>query len=424
METPHNSKSACSTLSVPLRLAYFVSHPIQYQAPLLRRIAAEPDVDMTVFFSSDVSVRGHVDPGFGVNVKWDVPILAGYKHEFLPRMRDADHLSFFRPLNWGFMSRLRGKFDVVWVHGYATLSALQAILAARLLGIPVLMRTDSTLFDRPRSAAKRLAKRVFFRVLEQCVDGVLTIGSGNLAYWRYYFGDRVPTFRLNYAVDNEFFQLRCREASKERDFMRRQLGLEEGRPVILFASKLQERKRCSDLLDAFLRLESSRDDRARPYLLIVGDGEERAKLEKRAKDAQTSDVRFLGFQNQQSLPAFFDLCDVFVLVSVDEPWGLVVNEVMNAGKAVIVSTEVGCQMDLVEDGVNGYVVKPGDIDGLACALSRVLAHPAKTRLMGTKSLEKIQAYSFEQNVSELRRALEALEPSFGANRELASANHA
>jgi len=44
--------------------------------------------------------------------------------------------------------------------------------------------------------------------------------------------------------------------------------------------------------------------------------------------------------------------------------------------------------------------------------------------MGTKSLEKIQAYSFEQNVSELRRALEALEPGFGANRELASANHA
>ena len=218
MERIINNSAASRTSARPLRLAYFVSHPIQYQAPLLRRIAAEPDIDLTVFFSSDVSVRGHIDPGFGVNVHWDVPLLAGYKYEFLPRIRNADHLSFFRPLNWGFIRRLRGKFDVVWIHGYATLSALQAILAARLLGIPVLMRTDSTLFDRPRSTGKRLVKRVFFRGLEHCVDGVLTIGSANLEYWQYYFGDRVPTFRLNYAVDNQFFQSRCREAEKKRDF--------------------------------------------------------------------------------------------------------------------------------------------------------------------------------------------------------------
>ena len=139
-----------------LRLAYFVSHPIQYQAPLLRRIAAEPDIDLTVFFFSDISVRGHVDPGFGVRVKWDVPLLSGYKFEFLPRVRDARGLSFARPLNWGFYQKLReGKFDAVWVHGYATLSAIQSILAARMLGIPVLLRAESTLSDRPRSSFTR-----------------------------------------------------------------------------------------------------------------------------------------------------------------------------------------------------------------------------------------------------------------------------
>jgi hypothetical protein len=63
----------------PVRVAYFVSHPIQYQAPLLRRIAQEPDIDLTVFFSSDVSARGYKDAGFGVHVQWDVPLLDGYK---------------------------------------------------------------------------------------------------------------------------------------------------------------------------------------------------------------------------------------------------------------------------------------------------------------------------------------------------------
>src|ERR1700730_16852807 len=113
-----------TTTDIPgrkLRLAYFVSHPIQYQAPLLRRVAQESDIDLKVFFSSDISVRGHMDPGFGVAVKWDVPLLAGYQYEFLPRLRDSDRHTFSRPLNWGIYKRLReGKYDAIWVHGYAT----------------------------------------------------------------------------------------------------------------------------------------------------------------------------------------------------------------------------------------------------------------------------------------------------------------
>src|SRR5215472_17914387 len=107
-----------------IRLAYLVSHPIQYQAPLLRRIAQEPDIDLTVFFGSDFSVRDYKDEGFGVGVKWDVPLLDGYRHEFLPVLRDNATVSVTTPLNYGIARRLRGVsgkpgFDVLWVHGYA-----------------------------------------------------------------------------------------------------------------------------------------------------------------------------------------------------------------------------------------------------------------------------------------------------------------
>jgi glycosyltransferase involved in cell wall biosynthesis len=400
-----------------LRLAYFVSHPIQYQAPLLRRIAQETDIDLKVYFFSDISVRGHVDPGFGVALKWDVPLVAGYQHEFLPRRRDSGRLSFSRPLNWGIYKRLRdGQYDAVWVHGYAMASALQVILAARSLGIPVLMRAESTLFDRPRSRQKTITKALFFRALKTCISAVLSIGDANSAYWRHYLGEEMPIFPFNYSVDNEFFQQRCREASVTREDFRRELQLEPGRCVILYASKLQTRKRCGDLLEAFLRLASEHTIEPLPYLLIVGDGEERTALQEQAKSARPGDVRFLGFQNQTALPRFFDLCDVFVLASVDEPWGLVVNEVMNAGKAIIVSSEVGCQKNLVEDGVNGCVVRARDVDGLANSLNRVLADPQRSREMGLKSLEKIHDFSFEQNVSGLRNALEAVVPAFKAVR--------
>src|SRR5277367_5548307 len=90
-----------------VRLAYLVSHPIQYQAPLLRRIAQEPDIDLTVFFGSDFSVRGYKDEGFGVGVKWDVPLLEGYEYEFLPVLRDKATVSITSPMNRGIASRLR-----------------------------------------------------------------------------------------------------------------------------------------------------------------------------------------------------------------------------------------------------------------------------------------------------------------------------
>jgi glycosyltransferase involved in cell wall biosynthesis len=401
-----------------LRLAYFVTHPIQYQAPQLKRIAQEPDIDLNVFFGSDLSIRGDVDQEFGVRVQWDTPLLEGYNYEFLPRWRDArdgEIPGFSRPLNKHVAKRIgEEKVDAVWVHGYHYLTHMLAIRAASARNIPVLLRTDSSLHDRPRSALKLAAKKVFFNLLRPHISGVLSVGEENTAYWRENLGPDVRVFRCNYAVDNEFFQRQCEAAAKTREEFRSSLCLEPGRPVILFAAKLIPRKRCGDLLEAFLKLIRSWSGGPKPYLLIVGDGEQRAALEARAAQASAGDVRFLGFRNQSELPRFYDLCDVFVLASVDEPWGLAINEVMNAGRPVIVSDQVGCHKDLVKSGVNGFVVRPGDPGELAESLRTVLADPERCRIMGQESQKIVANYSFNQNVTGLRQALQAVRPGFPA----------
>ena len=407
-ESPRESPTA------KLRLAYLVSHPIQYQAPLLRRIAREPDIDLTVFFGSDFSVKGYRDEGFGgVGVKWDVPLLEGYRHEFLPVLRDNATVSPTTPLNYGIASRLRGSggqptFDALWVHGYASVNALHAMTAAKALGIPVLLRAESWLGDRERSDAKLAAKRLFFRALGQMVDAVLPIGSRNAEYWRYYLGEDFPLFSMPYAVDNEYFQRRSREAEARRDELRAELGFDPSRPVILFASKLQSRKQAADLLDAYKRLSPGPGIEPHPYLVIVGDGEERTALGRKAEDTGFHSIRFCGFRNQSELPRFFDLATVFVLPSRHEPWGLIVNEVMNAGRAVIVSDEVGCQRDLITDGVEGAVFPAGDVEALTGALRRTLASPEIAAEMGRRALERIDAWNFEEDVRGLRRALAAV----------------
>ncbi len=377
---------------------------------MLRRIAQEPDIDLTVFFGSDFSLHEYKDEGFGVGVKWDVSLLDGYRYEFLPVIRDNGTQTVTTPLNHGIMSRLRGQdgtpsFDVLWVHGYAMVNAMQGILAAKSLGIPVLLRADMWLRDRPRSGAKLALKRFFFEGLKKLVDGILPVGTLNAEYWRHYLGDDVPLFLMPYAVDNDYIQKRSVEARAGRDELMQELNLVAGRPVILFASKLQRRKHCNDLLEAYKSLVNDWNAGPAPYLLIVGDGEERAALEEKVARSGLDGVRFCGFRNQSELPRFFDLSTVFVLPARHEPWGLIVNEVMNAGRAVIVSDDVGCQPDLITDGVEGYVYPVGDVGALIEALRRTLHSPEATAEMGRRALEKIRTWSFEEDVHALRSAI-------------------
>ncbi len=388
----------------PIRLAYLVSHPIQYQSPLLRRIAQEPGIDLTVFFGSDFSTRGYMDEGFGVEVKWDIPLLNGYKSEFLPALRDNGTEGVFSPISHGLLTRLRN-FDALWVHGYATVNQMHGILAANILDIPVLVRSDSQLKDRPRSGLKLAIKNVFFVLLRNLVDGVLVSGTLNADYWRHYMGKDFPLFMLPYAVDNDWFQQQCRLAATTRPQLEAGLDLTPGRPVILFASKLQTRKLCSDLVSAYAALVEGAAEATQPYLVIAGDGEERSNLEAQVAALGLTGVRFAGFRNQTEIPRFLALATVFVLPARHEPWGLIVNEAMNAAIPIIVTDDIGAQPDLVTDGVEGCVYPVGDIAALTNALRRVLATPETAARMGQRALERINQWSFEADVAGLREAL-------------------
>ena len=393
-----------------LRLAYVVSHPIQYQAPLLRRLALEPDIELTVLFGSDLSTRAYHDEGFGVEVSWDTPLLSGYNFRFLPSLRDPGTVTATTPLSRSLLRALRSTdgspaFDAVWVHGYASLNALRAIAAAHWLGLPVLVRAESWLGDRPRTKAKLLAKSALLHLLRPFIAANLPIGSHNADYWRTYFGREVPQFTVPYAVDNAFFAERAAQERQRLPELRKELELDPGRPVILFASKLQKRKGAADLLKAYGHLCGGETVAQRPYLVIVGDGEERSHLERLSEDGGLDGVRFVGFRNQTELPRFFALADVFVLPSRHEPWGLIVNEAMAAGCPVVVSSEVGAAPDLISEGVEGFTFPAGDLAGLTQGLTRCFDGSTCLACMGVRAAQRMQRWDFEADIRGLRQAL-------------------
>ena len=390
------------------RVAYLVTHPIQYQAPMLRAISAQPDIALTALFQSDMSLQTYEDAGFGQAIRWDVSLLDGYEHEFLPGLWRHGPVTAQRPVNWGFASRLRrSRFDALWVHGYARCVNWAAMACAKARGLKVFVRDEATLFSAERSSARRAAKRLFFSVLSAAADAFLAVGTANRKYYLAQGIAKERIFHMPYCVDNKFFAERARAAAAQRDRLRGDLGLAPGRAVILYASKFEPRKRPRDLLEAYDRLLRRSAVARPPYLLYAGDGTLRAGLEEEARARNLLGVKFLGFRNQTELPPLYDLCDVFVLPSTREPWGLVVNEVMAVGRPVIVSDQVGCAADLVRNGVNGAVFPAENVDELGAALEAVLANPDRTKQMGIESRNIMTHWTFNQDIAGLRCALQS-----------------
>ena len=164
-------------------------------------------------------------------------------------------------------------------------------------------------------------------------------------------------------------------------------------------------KRAQDLLEAYIGMSPDQVQEPHPYLMFIGDGSQRKALENAPGPRHWSSIKFLGFRNQTELPGYYDLGDVLVLPSAFEPWGLVINEVMNAGRAVVVSDQVGCGPDLVRPGENGAVFPAGDIVRLRQALVDLTGDLRECRAMGEKSLEIIKTWGLEEDIAGLKQAL-------------------
>lgn len=382
-----------------VRLAWISTHPIQYQAPLLRQIGACPDIELTALFFSDFSTRSFVDPEFNRTIQWDTPLLEGYHSEFLPGTgSQVSTIKAFEPRVGGLSERLkRTNFDAVLVQGWQHYGMLKAAWLAKRAGLQVLMRCEATDHVASSTGLKGKAREAVVSFLLSNVNKCLAIGTRNREF---YLRRGVKTESIGsmpYCVDNDHFRQKAQ--ATDVSALRAELGMDATRPVILYASKLMRRKFPDHLLQAYAQLPEPR-----PYLLYVGDGELRPALEAEVESRKLADVRLLGFRNQSELPAFYALSDIFVLPSINETWGLVINEAMNAGCAIISTDQVGSAVDLVEHGKNGYVLKAGDIPALTASLNSCL-DPERLQAMQTESLKRIEHWGIRENVQGLRAAL-------------------
>jgi len=380
------------------------SHPVQYASPHFRLYAKDPRLEILVAYCGLQGAQPHVDQEFGIEVKWDVPLLEGYPWIAVKNRSWRPGLgSFFGLFNPGMWSLIRrGKFDAVVLYtGYVNATFWIAIAAAKVSGAAVLFGTDAhVLSSRDNQGWKLSVKKLFWPRLFRLADTVILPSSGGAALMRSLGIAEERIVVTPYCVDNDWWIAESRRV--DRDAVRRRWEVPKAAPVVLFCAKLQPWKRPQDVLHAFARANL-----ASPYLVFVGDGAMRSTLESEAESLGISDrVRFLGFVNQSGLPETYTASDLLVLASEYEPFGVVVNEAMLCGCPVMVSDRVGARFDLVREGETGFVFPMGDVGALSELLRECLQSPNLLKRLSQAARDRVASWSPAQNLEALVAALE------------------
>lgn len=372
------------------KVAWIVTHPIQYYSPMYREISESNEIDLTVYYFSDFSVKGYVDKEFNKEIKWDIPLLDGYKYKFFKNFSwSKSHGKFFSYLNLELIKELKNNnYDLVIIHGWNTLSHMLAVMTCIVFGIPYALRGDTNALDiNKASSFKRKVRNKLLKGLFYKASALFYIGEQNKKFYENFHVDADKLIHMPFAVDNDYF----RSYQIDVDVERRVLGFKSNETVILFTGKLIAKKQLDLLLKSLENLSNY-------ILLVVGEGNLGEELKKLAESLNINS-RFLGFINQKDIPKFYWLADVYVMPSSTEPWGLAINEAMNCDCAIIASDRVGAADDLIKD--NGYVFPYNNADVLKKNIEILLKDKELLTECKENSKKLIENYSFQHDLAAL-----------------------
>jgi glycosyltransferase involved in cell wall biosynthesis len=250
----------------------------------------------------------------------------------------------------------------VVVNGYDELSRLRAIRWCQRNGVPALLWGDSNIHGDNGTGLRQAAKKIAVSEVVRRCSAILVCGTLGEAYFRRYGARTERIFYVPYEPDYDGLRV----DAAVLDEARAKFDLDSGRFRFVVSSRLVPHKRVDLAIDAFSTVAEQR-----PLwdLTILGDGPERAALERRVPAHLRTRVRFAGFIGQQRLvSAVYGLSHVLVHIPQSEPWAVVINEAAAAGLAIVSTDVVGASAELVRDGVNGRSVPVNHLAELVAAM--------------------------------------------------------
>ncbi len=349
-----------------------------YRVPVFNHIAKENQFDFKVLFLSGIS-GGRKWQMHEEDMDFDYEIIRGFKLSLPLRFP-----IFFNPSLWKLLTQ--GNPDVVICGGYQHPSYLVAFLYCKLFKKKFILWCES----HEKSVRVKWPLAQFYRkYISKKASRCIVPGKSSFQYMKS-FGipeEKIKTARN--AVDNELFSNKVIEVRKTKEEIKQNRGYPKR--ILVSVGRLLHYKGFMTLIEAYEKLK----DKESIGLVLVGDGPDEEEFKQYCKKNNLKNVFFEGFKQQEELPFYYGISDVFIMPSFRDEWGLVLNEAMACGLPVIVSEDIGSAPDLVLEGQNGYLFKPGDVSQLLAKIKLLINDRDLCSKMGEKSLEIIAQNSPE-----------------------------
>jgi glycosyltransferase involved in cell wall biosynthesis len=317
--------------------------PAPYRLELFSRVWSE-------FTGFEVAFQSRKDPGRN----WETAPILPYPTQYLP--------GFTIPLpgrriqvNAGLASLLRKSApDIVIACGFSpTIAVVARFCGSR--GIPLILMNDGT----PLTDSLEGIEALYRRWLVRHSSGFIAASQASRDYFVRLGADKDRVTVVQLTTDLQQIQARSVDGiSRSRG--RKRWGL--GKNVMCFVGQLVGRKRPLDVLEAYAEASKCVDDL---WLVMAGSGDLERALRREIEHRKLERVRLVGLLPWDEMLDLYAASDIHLFPSVREPYGMVIIESLAAGVPVIATEEAGAAVDLIEDGTNGFLVRPRDTGGMA-----------------------------------------------------------
>ncbi len=370
------------------RCAILVSHPIQYLVPLFQALSEHETISTEIWCNNDFGNKPFFDPDFKKIIKWDIEVVEGYTQRLLTNISLRPSTNFFGQINPGIISLLlsANRPDALIVWGWNSVSHLMAILIARIMGVKLYLRAETTLeYETSLPFAKRVIKKIILNLFFKMFNGFLYLGNQNRQFYDYIGISHEKLHFMPYCTSRFSKSMSRRKLKKIRKF--------------LFVGKLTPKKRPDIVIEAFKCL-CVKHPELELGLTIVGDGEMRPSIAKTC--GADNQLTFHGFANQSELQQIYQAHDAIILPSDErETWGLVINEGLASGLAAITSDRVGCRTDLIKPGKNGDIFSYGNVDELTSCMHNLVDGTLSVQQIHSTNLSLAKIYNHDVGAATL-----------------------
>ena len=286
------------------------------------------------------------------------------------------------------------KYDLVLAYDYHIKNAIRLEIDCIKNKVPYIMNLDGA-FIR-----KNFIKNIRKRYLVTHAAGYFASGNHAAEYFKYFGADE------NKIYYHPFTSLHADEVLKEplseteKTRYKKKLGVDKSK-MVLTIGQFIHRKGFDVLLEAW---NKEMDESC--SLVIVGGGEEENQYRQYIADHNLKNVQLVGFKQKEEIFEYYKAADLFVLPTREDIWGLVINEAMACGLPVISTNMCLGAVELIENGINGYIVPVNNSNELTEAMKKLLC--VDSSVIGIVNLQKITNYTYENVIKSHIQAINEL----------------